>query len=138
MDSGDRRLHRVIYTSRLHGEALAAEEATVAHIMESARRNNPRRGVTGVLVHGKGCFAQVLEGRPLVVRGLLTVIQRDPRHTAMRIVKVDVVEDRIFPAWSMALLRDLDEVPAEFADGNASLLMLMRLRTLLHTGELGA
>ncbi len=136
MDSGDRRLHRVIYTSRLHGEALATEEATVARIVDSARRNNPRRGVTGVLVHGKGAFAQVLEGRPLVVRGLLAVIQRDTRHTAMRIVEVEVVEDRIFPAWSMALLRDLDQVPAEFADGNASLLMLMRLRALIHTGAL--
>jgi hypothetical protein len=138
MDSGDRRLHRVIYTSRLHGEALATEEETVARIVDSARRNNPRRGVTGVLVHGKGAFAQVLEGRPLVVRGLLAVIQRDTRHTAMRIVEVEVVEDRIFPAWSMALLRDLDQVPAEFADGNASLLMLMRLRALMHTGALSA
>jgi hypothetical protein len=136
MDSGDRRLHRVIYTSRLHGEALATEEETVARIVDSARRNNPRRGVTGVLVHGKGAFAQVLEGRPLVVRGLLAVIQRDTRHTAMRIEEVEVVEDRIFPAWSMALLRDLDQVPAEFADGNASLLMLMRLRALMHTGAL--
>ncbi|NGM19462.1 BLUF domain-containing protein [Roseomonas stagni] len=138
MVTSDQRLHRVVYTSRLCEDQADVEDQVVARIVDSARRNNPRRGVTGVLVHGKGAFAQVLEGRPLVVRGLLTVIQRDTRHTDMRVVKVDVVEDRIFPSWSMALLRDLDEVPAEFAAGNASLLMLMRLRTLLHTGELGA
>ncbi len=134
----DQRLHRVVYASRIRDEETTPEEDLVARIVDSARRNNPRRGVTGVLVHGNRAFAQVLEGRPLVVRGLLAVIQRDPRHTDMRVVKLDVVEERIFPNWSMALLRDLDEVPVEFAAGNASLLMLMRLRTLLHTGELGA
>lgn len=136
MLTSDQRLHRVVYTSRLCRPDATPEDAVVARIVEQARRNNPRRGVTGVLVHGDGAFAQVLEGRPLVVRGLLSVIQRDTRHDGMRIVEVTEVYDRIFANWSMALLRDLDEVPAEFAAGNASLVMLMRLRGLLHTGTL--
>jgi hypothetical protein len=132
----DQLLHRVVHTSRLLAPEPAEEAAVVARIVESARRNNPRRGVTGVLVHGSGTVAHVIEGRPLVVRGLLSVIQRDPRHAEMRVVEVTAVEDRLYTNWSMALLRDLDQVPAEFAAGNASLLLLLRLRNLLHTGRL--
>jgi hypothetical protein len=88
-------------------------------ILEQARRNNAREGVTGLLLHADGNFLQVLEGDASVVEGLYKIILEDPRHFGViKLVQYEI-EARQFPKWTMALrrLRDLGvEDQARFSE----------------------
>jgi hypothetical protein len=134
MPSQQPRLHRLVYASRAEPDPPRTEQEVVAEILAAARRNNPRHGLTGALLHGAGGFVQVLEGQPQAVAALVAAIRRDPRHSAMTILEVTAAKERLFANWSMAYLSDLDLIPEAFAQGNATLLLLLRLRDLLRTG----
>ncbi|MGG5809944.1 BLUF domain-containing protein [Falsiroseomonas sp. CW058] len=130
-------LRRVVYVSRLERAAPGqADEEIVAAILATSRRNNPPRGLTGALLHGAGGFVQVLEGPPDNVAERLDVIGRDPRHSGMRIIESADASERVFANWSMAYLQDLDFIPPELAERNASMMLLMRLRAMLQDGRL--
>lgn len=94
-------LHRAIYFSRA---THAVTAALVADILETARINNARDGVTGVLIFNDGRFVQILEGAPSTLDRLLDTIQADPRHTDMDVMARDPIETRDFPQWDMAYL----------------------------------
>ena len=74
----------------------------IEHILVSARRKNPPRGVTGALLFSEGCFAQVLEGPREAVEDIFETIQCDPRHCDVTVMHLHAVEQRSFAAWSMA------------------------------------
>ena len=50
---------------------------------------------------GKGHFGQILEGPRAEVTKMWEKIQRDPRHQQVRLLKLEEIEKRSFPAWSM-------------------------------------
>lgn len=98
-------LHRLIYTSRnMIGGAAGGAEPEIRQILASARRNNPRVGVTGALMFNGGCFAQVLEGPRAAVEQVFERIQRDHRHSEVSVLQIAGVERRGFPGWSMAFV----------------------------------
>lgn len=93
---------RIFYLS--HAAGLVSDEQ-VQDILATAHRNNPRVGVTGVLVHMGGMFAQVLEGPEQAVLRLYVKIMDDRRHSDCRIVHVSPANERIFQQWSMGSIR---------------------------------
>lgn len=98
-------LYRLVYTSRsLVGGDEAAQERTVARIVDASRRNNARAGVTGALLFSTGSFAQVLEGPRAAVEATFERIQRDPRHSDVGVLQCEPVAARGFPNWSMAFV----------------------------------
>lgn len=96
-------LHRVVYCSRNTipgGEASLRRE--LARILESARRNNGARGVTGALLYNGGYFAQILEGPRGEVEEIFEAIQNDDRHSDITVIENSRAAARMFPEWSMA------------------------------------
>ena len=73
-------------------------------ILASARRNNPAKNITGVLVHGGGLFMQVLEGPEKEVLRQYVKILDDPRHSDARIIHVSPANNRLFDKWSWEVL----------------------------------
>jgi hypothetical protein len=73
-------------------------------LLDGARANNRRRGVTGILLHADGSFLQVLEGPGDEVDKLYALISRDPRHERMvRIFRGELAAPT-FIDWSMGFV----------------------------------
>lgn len=103
-------LHLLLYVS---GAPHLVDEQTLLKILETSRRNNSKRDITGMLLYVEGNFMQVLEGPRAAVLDLKETIDRDTRHhTVIEILNLSVSE-RIFADWSMGFRRadrtDLDE-----------------------------
>ena len=97
--------YRLVYYSRNRIQGTAAEvTAKVDAILESAQRNNALLGVTGALIFNAGIFAQVLEGDRPDVALTFERIQRDTRHGDVQVLAFEEVQNRGFPAWSMAFV----------------------------------
>jgi hypothetical protein len=80
----------------------------VLAVITQCHRNNPDKGLTGMLLHGNGTFLQVLEGEDAIVDGLIETIARDPRHTDMKIVSREPISSRQYADWSMGFERVTD------------------------------
>jgi hypothetical protein len=96
-------LHRLVYYSRNRIPGTPAEVAAeVDAILASARRNNASISVSGALIFNAGIFAQVLEGASHDIEVIFERIQRDERHGDLQVLAFEAVQNREFPAWSMA------------------------------------
>ena len=95
-------LYQTIYCSRA---SAGVDEAAVAHIITEARRLNPARGITGLLVCGSGVFFQWIEGPRDNVTQLMDRIRADPRHEhVVTLSETEEVRERLFPEWDMELV----------------------------------
>jgi hypothetical protein len=70
-------------------------------ILEQSHRNNPPRGVTGLLCFVDDIFAQVLEGGRDPVCELFHKIMTDDRHHSVRILSFEEIPERRFGHWNM-------------------------------------
>lgn len=76
--------------------------AEMSDIMAACERNNPRAGITGVLVYDRGRFIQMLEGPKAAVERVFARICEDTRHTQVTAVLKEPVSRRLFADWAMA------------------------------------
>jgi len=90
-------LVRILYASRIATPSAELYDT----ILEQSRRNNPRRGITGMLCVSNDTFIQVLEGSRDEVCELFNTIVRDPRHTHVRLLVYEEIPERRFANWSM-------------------------------------
>lgn len=93
-------LQQVIYVSRMTKSADVAK--TLENILQSARKNNAKLSVTGLLVHDNESFLQVLEGEEKILDTLYAVIERDKRHDQIKLLLRQDIEEKEFGEWSMA------------------------------------
>jgi len=93
----DRQLIQVVYRSRSLIEGEAYDK-----LLACCLRNNPRRGITGVLITHSGWFLQVLEGAAGDINALVRTIEADPRHADFLILRLTAIPAREFGDWSMA------------------------------------
>lgn len=75
-----RDLYRLVYTSF---RKPSCDEKAIQDILQACKRNNPGRGVTGILLHSKNRFIQYMEGEKEHVEALYNLIKDDPRHTSV-------------------------------------------------------
>jgi len=80
----------------------------IAALLLQSRANNERHGLTGMLLYKKGRFMQVLEGADRDVRERYAAISADPRHTDLKTLLDESIEQRRFPQWSMGLPDPVD------------------------------
>jgi hypothetical protein len=73
----------------------------VEAIVEQSRRNNPAKGITGLLCFIDDVFVQVLEGGRDAVCDLFSTIVRDERHHSVRILSYEEISERRFGNWNM-------------------------------------
>jgi hypothetical protein len=134
-------LHNIVYCSRA---AAGVDDTAVASIIATARRLNPARAITGLLVFGSGIFFQWLEGPRDSVTELLAALRADPRHDHIVLLsESEEVRERLFPDWDMELvsgehIRDvlLDALGTAEDEKNAQALRVMLEQ--LDTGRLNA
>ncbi len=91
-------LSQLIYTSRAACPFTLDE---LADLLSRSRIKNTRLGVTGMLVHDRGQFLQILEGRLRAIEPLYDRIAKDPRHDHMALLAKLPVDKRVFEDWSM-------------------------------------
>jgi hypothetical protein len=94
-------LVRLVYASRSR-LVEADRRAELARILETARRLNAERHVTGFLMATPGGFAQILEGEAGSIAETYGRIMVDPRHDDLRLLAQDSVAQRQFTGWAMA------------------------------------
>jgi Sensors of blue-light using FAD len=91
-------LVRLLYASR-SSKALSAK--AVSAILADCQRNNPARGITGVLCYSDAIFLQVLEGGRDTVCETFNSIVRDARHENVRLLSFEEISERRFGCWTM-------------------------------------
>ena len=104
---------RLIYSSEAAPGLAAAELQTM---LEESRVRNRAYGITGVLLFVDGAFMQILEGEKEDVLGLMERIERDPRHSGIKVFYEEEVDERAFASWSMAYLSPSAEEVAKWAE----------------------
>lgn len=97
------------------------EQAELETLLEQARPNNHRLGVTGMLLYADGAFIQVLEGPRDSVLALYERILEDKRHTHALVIYEGSASERLFPDWKMGF-RYLDRQSFERLPGFTDLL----------------
>jgi len=85
-------------------------------LLTQSRENNTLAGITGLLLYKEGKFLQVLEGDDLLVRKLISKIEKDPRHAEVEVLRWEILKERRFPAWSMGF-QNLDNVDIQRTPG---------------------
>ena len=85
----------------------------IADILQVARRNNGRDGLTGALIYHGGRFIQILEGPDERVNFWYDIIAADPRHRILQKVREKQVSERQFPEWTMGFRPLSDESVAQ-------------------------
>lgn len=73
----------------------------VEAILASSARNNPERGITGLLLYNGRNFLQLLEGEESELKGLMLRIGNDPRHTGVSLLSNRMIDQRSCPEWAM-------------------------------------
>jgi hypothetical protein len=91
-------LVRCLYASRV---ATPLPAAVLDQIFAQSHRNNPRRGITGLLCFTSDVFVQVLEGGRDEVCDLYNAIVRDERHSQVRMLTYEEIAERRFGSWTM-------------------------------------
>src|SRR5258708_9820929 len=66
--------------------------------------NNRRDDITGALIHDDKWFAQALEGPEAKVTAAFERILRDPRHSDVRLLRMEAVAERRFSACWFAFV----------------------------------
>lgn len=132
-----RSLHNLIYCSLANPNMDPAE---IDQIIATARRYNPRYGITGLLVYGSGIFFQWLEGPRDNVMSLMKLIGEDSRHLNVVVLsEEDEIRERLFPNWDMELVEAaeigdvLKNALKEASDEKQKQMLLMFLKKLQFT-----
>lgn len=74
-------------------------------ILVASARNNPARGITGLLLFNGRNFLQLLEGEEDEVSALMQRIATDPRHNGVSVLDRRTVPGRTCPDWAMKRLQ---------------------------------
>lgn len=90
-------MRQLIYRSQPFG----FDEAMLAGILSSARRNNPRDDITGALICRHDLYLQLIEGPSAAIDALYGRIATDDRHCEVHLLVNEDVSERMFPEWSM-------------------------------------
>jgi hypothetical protein len=92
---------QIIYASAA-SKKMTGEE--LEEILETARRNNSEKGISGMLLYHGGSFLQVLEGPDEELKGLIAKIKADERHNKIKLLFMDRVDEKEFDDWSMGFV----------------------------------
>lgn len=94
----DQNLAHILYISNAVRTPIETE---IEQLLLTARRNNQRDGITGVLLHHGKIFIQCIEGPRDKLDQLYARIEADPRHQNIIKVVDEPIEVRSFGSWHM-------------------------------------
>jgi hypothetical protein len=102
----------------------ASEEFSTDDLLKlliEARIHNQSQQISGLLLHSKKEFLQVLEGEPDVVESLYEKICNDPRHERVTLFQRKQIPHKEFTQWAMGF-ENLSEVSKRLIHGFSNLL----------------
>ena len=109
-----KNLYQLVYTSARQPNC---NEKEIANILDSCKRNNPPKDITGILLHSDDLFIQYLEGDKDIIK-LYDAIKDDPRHKRVVMLSYGPLQERVFPSWHMGY-KNLPKERIDFlTDGN--------------------
>ncbi len=132
-------LYHFVYCSRA---ADGVDDAEVGRIVETARRHNPARGITGVLVFGSGVFFQWIEGPAAQIQKLIASLHGDSRHyDIVSLSQSEEERERLYPNWDMEKVEPQDirlvlQEALESAEDINNVAALTRILKQLDSGPL--
>ncbi|MGN7187623.1 BLUF domain-containing protein [Microbacterium enclense] len=91
----------LVSVSYVSTAAESFDDAALAALLAQSRASNHEHDLTGMLLYRRGRFFQVLEGSQDAVDELMTKIRRDPRHTDVRVLLTEQLDERRFSEWTM-------------------------------------
>jgi len=95
-------LVQLVYTSKpSSGGKGHSKLQTLREVHAISQQINAAHDVTGFLAFDVQHYIQVLEGKQAVVNATYDRIQRDPRHTDLKLLDVVPIRSRMFGQWSM-------------------------------------
>ena len=97
-------LSRLVYASRRGSRS----PSDMVDILETSEARNAVDAITGALVMTPDYYLQLLEGERRVVDACYHRICRDPRHSDVGLILFELLDQRLFPDWSMTAV-DLSE-----------------------------
>ncbi len=89
---------RITYLSQATSDFASID---LIYLLEQCHLNNPKRGLTGLLIFGNNTFLQTIEGEKKIVKELLEKISKDKRHTKFQILSEQSIENRQYSNWAM-------------------------------------
>lgn len=119
-----------MYTLTYESKAVSnLSDAHVEDILKTARSFNAQNGITGCLIFYLSGFIQILEGPKEEVTQLYRRIEKDKRHTKVKMFSEDEITERNFPDWGMAYypISENSLGHAEFLQFKRNLLLLADL-----------
>ena len=72
--------------------------------------NNPKLGLTGLLIFGNETFLQTIEGENRIVEELIEKIANDKRHIKFQILSKQSIENRQYSNWAMGFESSLNKL----------------------------
>ena len=78
------------------------DQSTILEILNSSHTKNKLNDLTGHLYYDGNSFLQIIEGEENAVRSLYEKIKIDPRHTNVKILYENEINERAFEGWEMA------------------------------------
>lgn len=91
----------LVSVSYVSTETDPFDDERLAALLAQSRRSNHEHDLTGMLLHRRGRFFQVLEGPQDAVDALIAKIRQDARHHDIRILLREDLDDRRFDEWTM-------------------------------------
>lgn len=91
-------MHYLAYVSSATNKL---SEKELLSLLEKAKVNNERSGITGLLIYIDGNIIQILEGEKDNVYDIYSKISSDHRHTGILKLLEGSLSERNFKEWSM-------------------------------------
>lgn len=91
----------LIYVSKATLGTVSTD-TDLAALLNSARKHNAARAISGALIFTGAGFAQILEGEAEPVHELLDKILLDSRHSEVVVLREWFIDERLFEDWALA------------------------------------
>ncbi|MDF2991592.1 MAG: hypothetical protein K0S37_2106 [Microbacterium sp.] len=91
----------LVSVAYVSSEAEPFDDGRLIELLTQSRRSNHAHDLTGMLLHRRGRFFQVLEGPEDAVDTLLEKIRADGRHRDVRVLLREAIDARRFDEWTM-------------------------------------
>lgn len=73
----------------------------IRELVDTSRKNNQQKNITGCLVYRSGYFVQLIEGYKTDVKELFHNIEDDIRHENVEVLNESPCQERFFSEWTM-------------------------------------
>ena len=97
------QLYRLAYASLVNKKL---NKTDLREILSKSINNNSRDNIGGALLFNSGIFLQLLEGTRAALNVTYRRIAMDERHERVDLIGLELVKERLFKTWSMALIED--------------------------------